>query len=61
MAVILFVAQNAGLLLAAPFVLVPLSVILVHLQRRGAVTLGVVFLACGALSITLFIASIPYV
>ena len=61
MAVILFVAQNAGLFLAAPFVLVPLSVLCVNARFKGSVAVGHVLLASGALSIILLLASIPYV
>jgi hypothetical protein len=61
MAVILFVAQHAGLFLAAPFVLVPLSVLCVHARFRGAVAVGLVLFSCGALAIILFLASMPYI
>jgi len=61
MAVILFVAQYAGLFLAAPLVLVPLSVLCVHAGFRGAVALGHALLAGGALAIVLFLAAIPHI
>lgn len=61
MTVISYVARHAGLFLAAPFVLIPLGVLFKFSGRKGAAVLGAVLLACGALSIILFIASIPYV
>lgn len=60
MAVIWFLARNAGLFLAAPFVLIPLAVIFRFSGKRGAGVLGNVLLFCGALSIILFFASIAY-
>jgi len=61
MPVIYFVARNPGLFLAAPFVFIPLSVPLVHSRVRGAAALGLVLFTCGALSIILFLAAIPYI
>ena len=61
MAVILFVAQNAGLFLAAPFILVPLSILCVHSRLKGAVAVGYILLTGGALAIILFLAAMPYI